>query len=140
MAKEIFYDPKITNARTQYNSISAEDMSWLQIQLIRYLSLMGELRKSRNNDIVQTINQYWAKRTETLPKGKDGWNTPETFVSGLLNNLMFGTQNDLSDPQMDALSNISRKLELIYDAVSTMDLQKNVEPLVEITFRQRLFS
>lgn len=137
--KEILYDPKHTNARTQYNQIETKDMDWLKIELIRYMSLMGELKKSKNRDITAIINQWYTKKTETLPKGREGWNTPETFISGLLNNLMFGTQNDLSDIQMDAIQNISCKMALIYDAISEMKLQPNTEPMCEITFRQRLF-
>ena len=137
--KTIEYDPKITNASTQYNKISDTDMAYLQGELVKYLSLMGELSKSRNRDIQNILNQYWRKRSQTLPKGKDGWNTPESFVSGLLNNTMFGTQNDLSDIQMDALTNISSMMENIADAVSNLNLQPNTTMITTINFRQKLF-
>lgn len=139
MAKQINYDPKTTNAKTQYNKLEPNDMTYVQGQLIRYMALLGELSKSRNRDIQNIINQWYRKRTETLPKGKDGWNTPESFISGLLNNLMFGNQNDLSQIQMDALENISANMALIYDAVKALDLQPNTTDIEKLEFRQRLF-
>lgn len=139
MAKQITYDPKTTNAKTQYNRLDPVDMALVQAELIRYMALMGELSKSRNRDIQNVINQWYRKRTETLPKGKDGWNTVESFISGLLNNLMFGNQNDLSQIQMDALENISANMELIYDAVKGLNLQPNTKDIEKLEFRQRLF-
>lgn len=140
MAKQINYDPKTTSAKTQYNKIDKKDMDLVQAELIRYLSLMGELSKNRDREVQNIINQWYRKRTQTLPKGKDGWNTPETFISGLLNNIMFGNQNDFSQIQMDALENISANMELIYDAVRGLNLQPGVGDIEKLTFRQRLFS
>jgi hypothetical protein len=139
MAKQINYDPKITSANTQYNKIDQTDMVWLQTELIRYMALMGELSKNRDRDIQNIINQWYSKRTATLPKSKNGQNTPESFISGLLNNLMFGNQNDLSQIQMDALENISANMALIYDAVKGLNLQPNTKTIEKIEFRQRLF-
>jgi hypothetical protein len=140
MAKQINYDPKTTNAKTQYNKIDKKDMDLVQAELIRYLSLMGELSKNRDREVQNIINQWYKKRTQTLPKGKDGWNTPESFISGLLNNIMFGNQNDFSQIQMDALENISANMELIYDAVRGLNLQPGVGDIEKLEFRQRLFS
>lgn len=139
MAHTINYDPKTTAAKTQYNRLEQKDMDLVQAELIRYLCLMGELSKNRDREVQNIINQWYKKRTQTLPKGKDGWNTPESFISGLLNNIMFGSQNDLSQIQMDALENISANMELIYDAVKGLNLQPNTKDIERITFRQRLF-
>lgn len=139
MAKQINYDPKITNANTQYNKIDNNDMAYVQLQLVRYMALLGELTKHRDREVQNIINQWYRKKTQTLPKSNNGWNTPETFISGLLNNLMFGNQNDLSQTQMDALENISANMELIYDAVKGLYLQPNTTDIEKIEFRQRLF-
>lgn len=139
MAHTINYDPKTTAAKTQYNRLEQKDMDLVQAELIRYLSLMGELSKNRDREVQNIITQWYRKRTQTLPKGKDGWNTPESFISGLLNNIMFGNQNDLSQIQMDALENISANMALIYDAVKGLELQPNTKDIEKITFRQRLF-
>lgn len=139
MAHQINYDPKTTQAKTQYNKLDKADMDFVQAELIRYLSLMGELSKNRDREVQNIINQWYRKRTQTLPKGKDGWNTPESFISGLLNNIMFGNQNDLSQLQMDALENISANMSLIYDAVKGLELQPNTKDIEKLEFRQRLF-
>jgi hypothetical protein len=140
MTKQISYDPKITSANTQYNTISATDMAWLQTELIRYMALMGELSKNRDRDVQNIINQWYRKRTDTLPKSKDGQNTPESFIAGLLNNLTFGNQNDLSQIQMDALENISANMSIVYDAVIKLELQKKHKTMDKIEFRQKLFT
>lgn len=140
MAKQINYDPKTTNARTQYNKIDTADMAFVQGELVRYMALMSELKRHRNRDIQNIINQWYTKKTRTLPKSSTGENSPETFISGLLNNLMFGTQNDLSQVQMDALENISANMELVYDAVKGLQLQPNNPDIEKIEFRQRLFT
>lgn len=137
--KEIYYTPKITAAKTQYNSISATDMLYIQNYCIRYLALMGEVSINQNEDLQQFVKQYWTKRNKTLPKGKNGLNTPQSFISGLLNNLMYGTQNDLSDIQMDALQNISAIMVRFVDAISDLNLQPTAPALESILFRQRLF-
>jgi hypothetical protein len=140
MTKQITYDPKVTSARTQYNSINKDDMIWLQTELVKYLSLMGELSNVKDmEDVKYAVNHYWRKKTKTLPKGRYGQNSPETFVSGLLNNLMFGNQNDLSDIQMDALTNISSCMNVIYESVKGLNLQANTTQLEPIIFRQKLF-
>ena len=141
MTKQITYDPKITSARTQYNTISQDDMVWLQTELVKYLALMGELSNVKDNeDVKYAVVGYWRKKSKTLPKGRYGQNSPETFTSGLLNNLMFGNQNDLSDIQMDALTNISACMNVIYKVVQPLNLQINTVELQPMLFSQKLFS
>ena len=119
--RTIRYLPKITSARTTYVDIDKGDMTWLQTELIRYLSVMGELSVSRNEDVRAVLKTWWEKRTATLPKGIHGQNTPRSFVAGLLNNLMFGSQNNLSTIQMDAIQNITAIMVQFLDAVSAID-------------------
>lgn len=137
--KQIIYDPKITNANTQYNQIDKQDMDWLLQEMMRYLSMMAELSKNNNEDVKSILREWYTKRNKLLPKGKNGLNSPESMLGGLLNNLAFGKQNDLSDIQMDAISDISRKMELIYKHIKDLNLQPTQQPFEEIVFRQRLF-
>jgi len=110
MKRNIRYIPKVTQARTEYREISIEDMAFVQQELIRWLAAMSELDMSRDEDSKWVRDQWWHKRTETLPKGREGQNTPASFVGGLVNNLVFGDQRDLTDKQMDAIMNISHVL------------------------------
>jgi hypothetical protein len=140
MSKQITYDPKITNANTQYNKIDQNDMDWLLKELMRYLAMMAELSNSNNEDVKAILRDWYSKRNKLLPKGKNGLNSPESMLGGLLNNLAFGKQNDLSDIQMLAISDISRKMALIYQHIQELNLQSTQQPFLEIVFRQKLFS
>lgn len=138
--KQIVYEPKITNANTQYNVIDPTDQAWILKECLRYNCMMNELSISKDENIKLFIREWYRKRNATLPKGRNGLNTPESFIAGIINNIMFGTQNDLSDVQMDALSNISAKMELIYKLVAPLKLQPKEQPFEEIVFRQKLFT
>lgn len=137
--KQINYDPKITSANTQYNTIDSKDMTWLLKELMRYQALVAEISTHPNEDLQSYIKQYYRKRTKTLPKGKNGLNSPDSFVGGVINNLAFGNQNDLSDIQMDAISNISYNMARLYDSIEQQKLQPKEDKMQPIVFRQRLF-
>lgn len=122
--KTIKYLPKVTNAKTTYCEIDKTDMAWIQTQLIRYLSVMGEMSVSRDKDVGSVLSVWWTKRSPSLPKGSTGQNSPLSFVSGLLNNLLFGTQRDISDIQMNALVNISAVMVQFFDAIEAIDKTK----------------
>jgi hypothetical protein len=123
MARIIKYTPKITSARTEYREIDPEDLTWLKSELIQWLSIMGELDMSRDEDSRWVRDQWWHKRTSTLPKGKEGQNTPCSFISGLINNLVFGSQRDITDKQMDAIQNISSVMGGAYSTCTQIRFQ-----------------
>ena len=137
--KQIDYKPKVTSANTQYNELSTADMAFVQEQLLRYMSMMGELKNNRNPTIRAIVKDYWSKKTNTLPRGRNGKNSPETYVSGLINNLIFGKQQDLSDTQMQALTNIAHVVSEIADATKNLNLQSNCDPLEPFMFKEKLF-
>lgn len=104
----IKYVPKITSAKTEYREVDAADLSGIQQQLIRWLAVMSEADMSHNEDIRAVREQFWHRRTKNLPSGKEGQNTPASFIGGIVNNMVFGTQRDLSDRQMDGIEYISK--------------------------------
>lgn len=120
----IKYIPKVTSARTQYVDIDKNDMIWLQTELIRWLSLMGEIDGHRNEDLRQIMRFWWYKRTKVLPKGQQGQNSPLTFVAGLVNNLMFGTQYNLSTHVMDGIEYISSQINQLEEALKELETTK----------------
>lgn len=136
--KYIRYTPKITHANTTYVDIDKQDMLWLQTELIRYLSVMGEIDNHKNTDLQQIMKFYWYKKTKTLPRGINGMNSPLTFVSGLVNNLVFGTQRDLSTVVLDSIENISNQMVLLEDAISDIKTQKSTITSVNIKFIQNI--
>ena len=121
--KTIKYTPKITSARTEYRELDPEDLTWLKSELIQWLAIMGELDMSRDEDSRWVRDQWWHKRSGNLPKGKEGQNTPCSLVSGLVNNLVFGTQRDITDKQMDAIQNISSMMGGAYESCTQVRFQ-----------------
>lgn len=119
--RTVKFMPKITNARTQYCDIDSKDMALIQMEMIRYLSVMGEMSINRNEDIRSVLKTWWTKRTSSLPKGSTGQNSPLSFVSGLLNNIAFGTQYNLSTIQMTAIENISAIMVNFLEAIEEID-------------------
>jgi hypothetical protein len=136
----IKYIPKVTSARTQYVDIDQNDMTWLQSELIRWLALLGEIDGHRNTDLRQVMKHWWYKRTPSLPKGVNGQNSPLTFTSGLVNNLMFGSQRDLSSKALDAIENISSQIVLLEQALVS-DLNINTSSIAtNIKFAQAMIT
>ena len=123
----IKYIPKVTNARTQYVEIDSNDMYWLQSELVRYLSLMGEIDGHRNEDLRQLMRFWWYKRNKVLPKSTQGQNSPLTFVSGLVNNLMFGNQYNLSTHVLDGIEYISSQIHQLELAIEDLDTIKTTK-------------
>lgn len=123
MKRLIKYVPKVTSARTEYREVSIEDMAFIQQELIRWLAVMSEIDMNRDEDSKWVRDQWWHKRTDTLPRGREGQNTPASFVGGLVNNILFGDQRDLTDKQMDAIQNISHVLGQALEGCSTIVFQ-----------------
>jgi len=123
MKRVIKFIPKTTNANTNYREVSIEDMAFIQEQMIRWLAVMGEKGISRDEDDKWVNTQWWHKRTSTLPKSKTGENTPCSFTAGMLNNFMFGNQRDLTEKQMDALTNISHIMGAAFESCTELAFQ-----------------
>lgn len=138
--KIIKYIPKVTSARTQYVDIDNDDMMWLQTELLRWLALLGEIDGHRNEDLRQVMKQWWYKRSASLPKGMNGQNSPLTFTAGLVNNLMFGTQKDLSTKALDSIENISSQIVLLEQALQEeLNINTSSDP-TNIKFTQAMIS
>ncbi len=117
----IKYIPRVTAARTTYCDMDPKEMAWIQMEMIRYLSVMGEMSINRNEDVRAILKTWWTKRSSSLPKGSSGQNSPLSFVSGLLNNIAFGTQYNLSTIQMTAIENISAVMVNFLEAIAEID-------------------
>lgn len=131
--KTIKYIPKTTSAMTEYRDIAPDDMAWIKTELLRYLSLMAErdLRPSSDTDNQWVLNQFWHRRTSKLHRGKfnDTYreNTPCSFIGGLVNNLVFGTQRDFSNKQMEDLEFVSLCMNSIYPDIEQIRFQIGFE-------------
>lgn len=106
--KTVKFVPKATSARTEYREIDEKDMAEIQQQMIRWLAVMSEADMSHDEDVRAVREQFWHRRLDALPKGKEGLNTPASFIGGLVNNMIFGEQRDFSSRQMEAIEYISK--------------------------------
>jgi hypothetical protein len=117
--KKIYYVPKQTGANTNYRELSEEDMAFVQQEMIRWLAEVSETAMKRDEDSKYIVDQWWMKRSTLLPRNRTGQNTPYTFVGGMVKNLVFGTQRDLTDKQMEAIEAVSKVMGQMYDDVCT---------------------
>lgn len=110
MARTIHYLPKITSAQTEYREMDTTDHSWLISQMMQWMVHMGTLSNTANSDFKLVRNEYWRKRRSTLPRGRDGQNTPESMIAGILQNMLYdeNPQRDFTQKQCDAIEDISR--------------------------------
>ena len=109
MARTIYYIPKIVQARTEYRDLDSADQTWIINQMLEWLVKMSTLSNTANQDERLVRNEYWRKRRASLPRGITGQNTPESMVSGILDNMLYSSapQRDFSQRQCDAIEDIS---------------------------------
>jgi hypothetical protein len=111
--KTIRYIPKVTGARTEYREIDVQDMAYIQQELIRWMTLIGELDMARDQEI-KSIRTALHERNANLPKGRLGQNSITSFISGMISNLVFGGQRDLTSIQMTALETIAAIMSTVF--------------------------
>jgi hypothetical protein len=108
----IKYVPKITSARTEYREIAAEELEWLQAQMVQWLTKMSMMDQAHDEDTRYFLDQWWHKKSKKLHRGQQGPNTPCSVVGGVLDNFMFKDtpQRDFSSKQMEDIEYISHVL------------------------------
>ena len=102
--RKILYDIKNTSATTNYMTLSNEDMDYLITTLMSIQSYFGELSLCTNTDI-RDLNKWYTKSIKSLPFHST-WkksNSPQTFICGTLNNLLYNGQNEISETQSQHL-------------------------------------
>lgn len=138
---KIYYTKKITGAGTTYMNIEQQDLDTLISKLISLQSFMSELNLSTNKDIKEVVKWY-TKSTKTLPHNRifGKYNSPCSFVAGVVNNLAFGNQKDMSLIQAEHCQNILNNFVMLADEIKSMgfDLQKN-QSYDNILFCEQLF-
>jgi hypothetical protein len=142
MIKQILYDVKTTSANTTYYNISKEDMDWILGKLIQMQAYMGELSLTKNKGLKDLVRWYTAPK-KSLPRAQNWqkYNSPQSFISGVLNNIMFGEARDISDITASNLENIISVFAQIVDAVKeteTKDLQIQIDNDT-VLFQQNLW-
>lgn len=112
---EIKYTPKPTAAGTQYLDIEEDNLMELISWMIRTQSTVAQMAQLNDTESAQFLDFYWHKRDRSFPVGKRGINTPSSFMAGVIHNLMYGGQRDLTEIQKDGLVRISDELGKRFD-------------------------
>jgi len=121
--RTIKYYPKQTAAKTQYIEIIPEDFAFITQEVIKISARILELDTTTSEDWRLVREQFFHRRRKDLPRGKEGYNTPASFLGGLTSNLVFGTQRDLSEHQMQGLETIFGACSMIYDDIDSIRFQ-----------------
>lgn len=133
--KTINYLEKHVQRGLAYCEISQHEMQEIQIEMIRWVGMCGELSNSKNREVRSFINDWWFAHDKQLPKGRNGLNTPYSFISGIISNLLFGTQRDLSTLQMDGIERISEKIAQLEEILHSINEGVNTGKEEKIVFR-----
>jgi hypothetical protein len=105
---KINYDIKYTAANTDYVSLDDNDMATVQITVLSILTYMTELSIARDKRIRDFTTVWFTqpdKRYHYNSKLKK-YNSPQSYLAGILNNIQFGNQRDLSLLQLQTLQDI----------------------------------
>ena len=104
-------------AKTEYRNINPEEHGWLISYLFRVLCRMSTLSTTNTEDLKTLRDQWWRRRRTTLPRGRDGQNSPESMVAGILENMLYSDtpQRDFSAKQCDAIEEISNWMAAVDD-------------------------
>lgn len=122
--KKIYYIAKSTSAGTIYVELKEEDRAELTRAIIAVLTYTNELSISKNRDVKPYI--------EWFHKSSRNWgfnsklkrdNSPASYLGGVLNNLLFGTQRDFTLNQLETVALIINAaidvLEVIEDIIQS---------------------
>ncbi len=116
-------------ASTTYFDIAKEDTDFLMEKCIQIQCYMGEISLAKDRDIKDLVKWYTSSN-KTLPYSSTFKrnNSPQSFISGVLNNILYNGQRDVSETQASHLENIvsifSQFVEVI-NSESKVHLQKN---------------
>lgn len=137
----IYYTIKNTKANTNYMQIDKNDTDFLIESIISMQSYMGELSLCPNKDVRELLNWY-TKSNKKLPFHK-GWkkhNSPQTFISGILNNIMFGSQYDLTEVQASHIQEILNMYSDLINALKPLDISLQTREQDCIMFSENLWT
>ena len=141
--QKITYDVKYTSANTEYLALDESDMATVQITILGLLTYMTELAIAKDKRIRDFTTVWFTapdKRYHYNKKLKQ-YNSPQSYLAGVLNNIQFGNQRDFSLLQLQTIQDIINTGVNIVDAVEEFmgnTLQKN-KMFTKIWIQQNLW-
>ena len=134
---KIGYNQKTTKSNNTYVTIDKHDHEVFIKNILAINSYMQELCLTNDPD-VQALMKWWTGTDKKYPYSKKlkRYNSPQSMMAGLVNNIMFGNQRDLSIEQLpfyeDIINIIVEVIEEL-NSVKSYDLQPN-HKLTQIQF------
>jgi hypothetical protein len=121
----IEYQTKVTNSNNTYYQIEKQDKDWLIAKLIQISAYMNELALSKDPDYKLFVKWYTTP-DKLLPYSSQfrRSNSPQSFVAGTINNLLYGSQSDIAESQAKHLSFIINSFTDL-SSEAGIELQKN---------------
>jgi hypothetical protein len=135
---KILYKIKTTRVDTDYLEIEQEDMQILQFDILGILMYMNELNISRNKDVRDFQKWFTStnKRYHYNNKLKRH-NSPQSLLSGCMNNIQFGYQYNFTLLQLEVLQDvINTSIDIIEAIEEALDVKLQAKPLFNKIFIQ----
>lgn len=122
---KINYSIKNTNSNNTYIQMDQKDHDVFIRSILSINSFMQELCLSTDIDIKQ-INNWWRSPDKRFPYNKrlGKRNTPETMIAGLINNMVFGKQENLSLEQLPYYEEI---VNTCVEIIETVEMAKQIK-------------
>lgn len=134
---KITYNHKNTRSNNTYVNVNNHDHDVFMKNVLAINSYMQELSLTNDPD-VQAFMKWWRGIDKKYPYSKKlgRHNSPESMMAGLVNNIMYGNQRDLSLEQLpfyEEITNIAVEVIEELNSVKKYDLQPN-HKLTQIAF------
>jgi len=115
---EVVNKTKITNSNNTYMDLPDSVKKQILTALDSVHYNFSELKLSKNLFVKECIKWYHEPNNElpysTMHKSK---NSPNTFISGIINNIRYGTQYDFAETQFHTIVNLLEQTNTILNAI-----------------------
>lgn len=133
---KILYNVKKTRVNTDYLSIEEPDMAILQYNILGILMYMNELNISKNVDVRDFMKWFTTtnKRYHYNNKLKRN-NSPQSLLSGCMNNIQFGYQYNFTLLQLEVLQDV---INTSIDIIQAIEIELGIK-LQEKSMFEKIF-
>jgi len=130
---KIGYTHKSTKSNNTYVNLGKQDQDIFMKNVQAINNYMQELSLTNDPDIKDFI-KWWRGSDKKYPYNKrlGKYNTPESMMAGLINNMIYGNQRDLSLEQLpfyEEITNICAEVITELELVKKLDLQSDYDIL-----------
>lgn len=120
----ISYDTKTTSATTQYVTLTEKDQQVLIDSIMSLNNFIQEVSIAGDQDI-RGFTKWYVTSNRKYPYNTrlSKYNSPQSIIAGILNNLLWGTQRDFSLLQLELIQDINN---ILVDLVEVIKEEKQI--------------